>query len=178
MSSAIGASRAGESRLTLRTLTIVVAFAIFQVLVHALVARGFAGRSLLWIALLPQASAYGFLFWFFGRTLLPGREALVTSLARMVHGELPAEIERYTRRVTAFWCWVFAAMFAASPVLFVFARLETWSLLANVLNFPLIAVAFVGEYAWRILRYPGFSHASLAGTVREFWRYCSASRVD
>ncbi len=177
MSSATGASERSRSRILVRTLGVVAAFAAYQLLVHAVVAQGAWSRGVAWVALLPQVAAYAFLFWFFARTLLPGREALITRVARSVHGALPEKIERYTRRVTVFWCAVFASMLVGSITLFVYTRLETWSLVANLLNFPLIAMAFVGEYLWRILRYPGFSHVSLAATLRAFWRHRGASRA-
>ena len=47
------------------------------------------------VYLLPHVGAYLFMLWFFGHTLMPGREALITRLARHVHGTLPAEIERW-----------------------------------------------------------------------------------
>ncbi|MGH8678849.1 MAG: hypothetical protein ACREUQ_10910 [Burkholderiales bacterium] len=178
MSSATGASDRSGLRGLLRALAVVAAFVAFQLLAHRLVGRGEASRSLLWLALLPQIAVYAFLLWFFGRTLLSGGEALITRLARSVHGELPLEIAHYTRRVTAYWCAVFTLMAAASAALFVFAPIRTWSLFANVLNLPLIALAFVGEYGWRILRYPRFSHVSLLGTLRAFHRFRRASRAE
>lgn len=165
-------------KIFVRLLAAVAAFIILQLLVHGLVAQGTSSVSILWMALLPQCAAYGILLWFFGRTLLPGREALITRIARSVHRELPPEIEHYTRRVTAFWSALFAAMLLTSVTLFAFASLDVWSLFANILSFPIIVIAFVGEYFWRIARYPGFSHVSLAGTIRAVWRFHRASRMQ
>jgi uncharacterized membrane protein len=129
---------------------------------------GLAGQVALWLGALPQVFCYLALLWLFGRTLRRDREALITRLARAVHGTLPPEIERYTRNVTVFWCAFFAAMALVSVVLLAFVSTEAWLFFANVLNLPLLAAAFVGEYAWRLLRFPGFSHLSLSGTVRAF----------
>jgi uncharacterized membrane protein len=115
---------------------------------------------------LPHLAAYGFLLWLFGRTLRAGREALITRLARQVHGCLPEEIARYTRRVTWAWCLFFSGMALASLVLFVAAPLPAWSLFANLLNLPLVVAMYLGEYAWRVWRYPNFSHASIATVYR------------
>jgi len=52
--------------------------------------------------------------------------------------------------------------------LFACASLETWSLFANLLNLPLVAVVFVAEYLYRVARFPGFSHASLLTAVKAF----------
>ena len=119
----------------------------------------------------PSVAVYMVLLWMFGRTLVPGREALVTRLARHVHGTLPEDITVYTRRVTWAWCLFFVAMAATSILLFDFASLETWSLFANVLNLPLVALMFVAEYAYRILRYRNFSHVPLLTAVRAFRQF-------
>lgn len=116
----------------------------------------------------PSVIVYGALMWLFGRTLAPGREALVTHMARRVHGTLPDHMAAYTRRVTWAWCLLFGAMALASLLLFAFAPLATWSLFVNLLTFPLIASMFVIEYIYRLLRYRSFSHVSLLTAVRAF----------
>jgi len=120
---------------------------------------------------IPSVVIYLVLLWMFGRTLMPGREALVTRLARHVHGTLPDDITAYTRRVTWAWCLFFVVMAGTSILLFDFASLETWSLFANVLNLPLVALMFVAEYAYRVLRYRDFSHVPLLTAVRAFRQF-------
>lgn len=119
---------------------------------------------------LPHATAYVFLLFLFGHTLLPGRVALVTRLARSVHGALPPYMETYTRRLTAAWCVFFAVQLAASAALFTYATLDAWSVFVNVLNLPLLALMFAGEYLYRIARYRDFPHASIAEAVGAFVR--------
>jgi uncharacterized membrane protein len=109
----------------------------------------------------PHAAAYLFLLSLFGRSLLAGREALVTRFARRIHGGLPPELVSYTRRVTWAWCLFSAANLATSALLYLFAPVAAWSLFVNVLNFPLLILMFVAEYVWRILRYPDFTHSSI-----------------
>ena len=116
----------------------------------------------------PYLTVYAVLLWLFGRTLTPGRQPLITRVATHVHGELPADIARYTRRVTSAWCVFFAAMATASMLLFLFAPLPIWSMFNNLLNLPLVAAMYLGEYAWRLRRYPNFSHASIATVFRAF----------
>jgi uncharacterized membrane protein len=116
----------------------------------------------------PYLTVYAFLLWLFGRTLRPGRQPLITRLATHVHGELPAQIARYTRRVTWAWCVFFAAMALTSILLFLFEPLPIWSMFNNLLNLPLVAAMYLGEYAWRLWRYPNFSHASIATVFRAF----------
>ena len=43
--------------------------------------------------------------------------------------------------------------------------------LANLLNAPLVAAMFLGEYLYRILRYPNFSHASIRSSIRAFQKH-------
>jgi uncharacterized membrane protein len=114
----------------------------------------------------PYLIVYAFLLWFFGRTLIPGRQPLITRLATHVHGELPAAIASYTRRVTWAWCVFFAAIVLTSILLFLFAPLPVWSVFNNLLNLPLVVAMYLGEYAWRLWRYPTFSHASIATVFR------------
>lgn len=100
----------------------------------------------------PHAAAYLLLLWYFGRSLRGGREPLITRLARRIRGTLSPERERYTRRLTVAWCVFFAAQIATSAALLAFAPLETWSFFVNVLNVPLVAAMFLGDYAYRFAR--------------------------
>jgi uncharacterized membrane protein len=119
---------------------------------------------------------YLFLLWYFGRTLRPGNEALITRLATYVHGALPDEIKGYTRRATWAWCLFFAGMALVSVLLFALAPLATWSLFANVLNLPLVAAMYLGEYAYRRLRYPDFTHASIATVIRALQKFAGPAQ--
>lgn len=125
------------------------------------------------LAGLPHAVCYVFLLWIFGRTLRPGSEALITGLARRVHGHLPPHLESYTRRLTLAWCIFFALQLAASALLLALAPLDAWSLFVNVLNVPLIAAMFVADYVYRLLRYPSGPHASIAQAIAAFARHRS-----
>jgi|SRR5438105_3880345 len=143
----------------------------YEVLVH--VAFGRAESSLLLIALagLPHAAVYSFLLWLFGRTLPAGKEALVTRVARRFHGSLPPYMEAYTRNLTAAWCVFFAAQLTLSALLFAFASLEAWSLFVNLLNVPLLAAMFTGDYVYRVLRYRNYRHATIAQSVAAFAKH-------
>ncbi len=116
----------------------------------------------------PHAAIYLSLLWLFGQTLRPGKEPLVTLFARRVHGALPPAMEVYARRVTYAWCVFFALQILGSAMLFKFSPLSVWSLFINVLNFPLLAMMFIGEYVYRIVRHPAFLQASLFDGIRAF----------
>jgi uncharacterized membrane protein len=129
--------------------------------------------GLAWVNIfgLPSAIIFGlphlvtnlFLMWLFARTLKDGREPLITSIARRVHGSLKPEIEIYTRRVTYAWSLFFLLQVAVSLGLYIFASLQAWSMYINILNVPLIILMFVCEYSYRILRYRGHQSSILSG---------------
>lgn len=124
---------------------------------------------------LPHFLTNLFLLWFFARTLKDGREPLITSIARRVHGSLEPDIEIYTRRVTFVWSLFFVVQIVVSFVLYLFAPLVIWSMFINVLNAPLIILMFVGEYFYRILRYRDHKSSILSG-LQFFSRSKSASK--
>lgn len=114
----------------------------------------------------PHAMAYAALLAFFLASLAPGRESVATMLAHRTRGHLPPETERYTRRVTWFWCWFFVAQIAGSLLLLVFASPNVWSLFVNFCNFPLLLVALSAEYVYRQRRYPAQPPERLIDMVR------------
>ena len=119
--------------------------------------------------LATHVAVYLGLLWLFLRTLRAGREPLVTGIAQRVRGgTLPAEVVSYTRRVTQAWCIFFACMAAASIALFVFAPLAVWSLFANLLNLPLVAMMFLAEYCVRVTRLPHLQHFPITAAARAF----------
>jgi uncharacterized membrane protein len=118
--------------------------------------------------------SYVALLWFFARTLSPGSEAIVTTIARTVHGNLPPAMEHYTRQTTVAWCGFFGFMALASVLLFIYAPIGVWSFFANVLNLPLVLLMFIGEYCVRIWRHPEFQHVSLIGTIRAVTQHYTA----
>ena len=89
-------------------------------------------------------------------------------LARRVHGSLPPDMEAYTRGVTMAWCVFFAAQVIASALLFKYASLNIWSLFITIMNFPLLVLMFVSEYAYRLARHRDFPHASILKSIQAF----------
>jgi len=117
---------------------------------------------------LSHAACYLFLLCYFGSTLAPGREPLVTRIARRVHGALEPAMERFTRNLTAAWCVFFALQLVTSALLLAFAPLQAWSLFVNLLNLPLLALMFCGQFVVRALRHPEMPRASLWQVIRVF----------
>jgi uncharacterized membrane protein len=103
----------------------------------------------------------------FGRTLAPDEEPMISWFARLARGtELPPDLARYTRRSTVMWTAFFVSMAAAAAALAVLATPRTWSLFANGIDYLLVGVLFVGEYVFRRVRYPHHAHRPLADVVR------------
>jgi uncharacterized membrane protein len=124
---------------------------------------------------IPHAATYLFLSWLFLRTLAPGAEALITRLARRVHGSLSPAMEAHTRRVTLLWGIFFAAQVVVSGLLFRFASLNAWSFFINVLNLPLVGLMFGVDYAYRVARFPGEPQATIAQAIQAFVKDSTAS---
>lgn len=124
--------------------------------------------------LLQQCGMYALLAASFGRSLMPGQQPLCSRWAQMVRGALPLELQRYTRTVTAAWTIFFVGIAALSIALFVFAPLSTWSVFANFLTTPLIALMFAGEFAWRSRHLSPAYRIGFAESVRA---YLAASRA-
>ena len=118
------------------------------------------------------------LAWVFGRTLLGGREALVTRFALLVHGTIPPEVVRYTRHVTLAWTILFLTLVALSCVLYFSGQMAAWSLLANIVNPIAIVAMFVIEYAVRLRALPNWEQVGILGGVRAFTRHFAAARFE
>jgi uncharacterized membrane protein len=127
-----------------------------------------SGESVFYLYLTEHVSIYGLLGLAFGRSLLPGREPLCTHFAREVHGELPPEVERYTRRVTLVWFLLFGAIVAISLGLFFLAPFFVWSIFANLLSLVLVVAMFGVEYRVRLRTLPDFDHSPILAGLRAF----------
>jgi len=114
----------------------------------------------------------------FGRTLVGNREALCTRFARLIHGTLPMDVERYTRQVTVAWTIFFVVFFALSCVLYQSGSLAAWSLFANILSPVLVAAMFVVEYIVRLRVLPKWERAGVLSGVRAFTRHVGAGQPE
>ena len=163
---------AGLRRSPMRGLAAALGCAAVVALLASIPAAAYA------LALAPQLIACLGLAWMFGSTLRPGREPLLTRVARGVHGSLPPRIAAYTRNVTLAWTLFLPAIAGASVLLFVLAPMRVWSLFANLLLLPLVGLMFLSEYLYRHLRYPWFAHATIAQTLGAFSRAYGSAPAD
>ena len=103
----------------------------------------------------------------FGRTLAPGEEPMISWFGRLVRGtELAPDLARYTRYSTVVWTAFFLIMAAVAAALAALATPQIWSLFANGIDYLLVGVLFVGEYVFRRVRYRHREHPPLADVVR------------
>jgi uncharacterized membrane protein len=152
-----------------RLLTI-AAVPAFPLLCHFAVARGSPAATALGIAA-PIAVNLG-LCALFGRTLAVGREPMIARFARLERGaELPPDLARHARILTALWTAFFALMAAISGGLAAWGSTFAWSLFTNVINYLLVALFFVAEYAYRRLRFRHYRHLSPWEIARRLHQY-------
>lgn len=118
-----------------------------------------------WLGFLVPVIVHGLVGWVFMRSLLPGREPLVTAIGRRARGVLPDAMQRYTRQVTQLWAGLFAVLLVLSIVL-PFVSFVLWTWCTNVFNYLLIALLMAGEFAWRRRQFPSHDHPSFINYLR------------
>jgi uncharacterized membrane protein len=149
-----------------------VAWAIATGWLSALVATFVAASTLalvLWLAAhlpgmllyVPPVAINLALCMIFARTLRRGCEPLVSHFARIGRGgQLAPDLARYTRNLTRTWAGFFLLMAVISVTLAVTGPLTAWSLFSNILNYLLVVLFFILEYAYRRVRYRHHLHIS------------------
>lgn len=106
------------------------------------------------------------LAWLFGRTLLPGRTALISRIGERMRGTLPEAVERYGNRLTAVWTLFFILMGIECVLLGLFASPFLWSVCTNFINYLLIALFFMLEYPVRLWVLRELEHTSFIDSLR------------
>lgn len=122
-----------------------------------------------WIYLIQHIACNVMLCWFFAQTLFGDRTPIITTLARTIHPDMPDDVVRYTRKVTIAWAIFFAMQVVVSLIIFYVASIETWSMFANILNWPLVILMFVVEYICRKRVNPDFKHATIKESVSAYF---------
>lgn len=151
------------------------AWLLFAAVSAGLVALSRSSHALLPLLLVP-AAIVALVSWTFGRTLRTGRTPLITRMVSLIEGiavhDLAPALAAYARGLTATWAIVLAFLAAADLALALSAvpgglldsvgiappiaiSREAWSWFANGLNYGLVGGLFVGEYYFRVRRFPG-----------------------
>ncbi|HZW18692.1 ketosynthase [Luteimonas lutimaris] len=147
--------------------------------------------------LLVPVAFVALIAWWFARSLRAGRVPLITRIVSALDHVAPeamaADLQRYTRGLTATWAWLLAGLAVVNLALAVLAvpdgLLATlglasplpvtrtqWSWFANICNYGVIGGFFIVEYQFRKRRFPGrydsFLHflRKLAALGPGFWR--------
>jgi len=112
----------------------------------------------------------------FARTLRAGAVPMIEHFMRLHHGhDMPPELRGYARRLTIVWTALFAAGALTALLLAVFAPLEMWSLFANVINYLLIALLFIGQFVFGYFRYRAMRARQIVPTVVRMARRAARS---
>ncbi len=115
---------------------------------------------------LPPLLINLFLAALFSSTLLPGKRALISRIAELMHGQkLDPVAERYARRVTLFWALLFVAILLETLLLSLFASAEIWSLFTNFINYAIVGLVFLVEYRIRIHKLSHLQHMSFSNFI-------------
>lgn len=103
----------------------------------------------------------------FGRTLLPGREALIARYMRAELGAVPSECQRYARRLTGVWAVLLAGL--AVVHLVALAGAPGGLAVSMALHAILIPTLFLAEHPFRARVFPNLP-ASPFRTLRSMFR--------
>lgn len=123
-----------------------------------------------WLLYIPPVAINLALCWLFGRTLVRGREPLIARFAALEQGTLSAELAAYARTLTWLWTLLFALATLASVALALSGNRDAWSIFTNFINTALVAALFLGEYAYRRLRFRNYRHGSPLQLLRNVRR--------
>jgi uncharacterized membrane protein/acyl-CoA synthetase (AMP-forming)/AMP-acid ligase II len=150
-----------------RAIVAVCAVVLYALLTRVALKSLPEGAALKWAVYAPPVLIDLALCWLFGRSLRRGAEPLITSFARHAHGgDLPPDVPPYTRRVTLAWTLLFAAMAAAAMGLAAFGSERGWTLFVYVASPALVAALFLGEFAWRRVRFRHHPRQRLADMLQ------------
>ena len=119
-----------------------------------------------WVYFIQHAGGNAMLALVFGGSLMGDRVPLCSRIAAIVHNPLEPRVARYTRQVTLAWTIFFVVNACVSAVLFAYAPIVIWSVFANVLDLPLVALMFAVEYGVRHWLLPDIKHVSIFAAMR------------
>lgn len=149
-----------------------LAWLLFTVSCASILLLEYLGLTL-YLLYLPPILLPLLLLYIFGRTLVNGREPLITAIGEAARGPLSTAMRRYTRRLTLLWCVVFATMIIWSAILPWLEQPELWSWFTNVINYGVVGILFFGEFMLRKKIFPDHNHP----VFFEYLRIIARARV-
>jgi uncharacterized membrane protein len=122
--------------------------------------------------LVALAPALGYLMAMivFARTLMQGKEPLITMYCRLAFGYMPAECVAYTRWLTILWTFLLGGFALTNIAIVLLAQAKTWLVSWTVISIAVMAAVFVGEHVLRRMLYPNLPPSSLLRTGRVMLR--------
>ena len=123
-----------------------------------------------WVLFVPPIVINLALAWLFGRTLVRGRVPLISRFALMEQATLSPEVAAYTRLLTWMWALLFIGAAMTSLVLALSGHHDAWSLFTNLINYLLVGALFLGEFAYRRVRFRNYRHHSPLQLLRNVRR--------
>jgi uncharacterized membrane protein len=124
----------------------------------ALLLASYMGRPDTLVAFMPPVVVNLALAIFFARTLLRGKEPLVSRFARIERGALPPDLQVYTRHLTLIWAVFFVLMAAVSLGLALGGEYVAWEWFTGVGNYLCALAFFAIEYIYRRIRFTRYPH--------------------
>ena len=121
-----------------------------------------------WIYWLEHESLQLILFITFARTLIGNHVPLCTQFAQIMHGVLTLAHENYAKQVTVAWALFFGLIIMISSYLFFIYPIGIWSIFANFIYLPLVALMFLVEFIVRRHMLPDVVHTNFMDAVRVF----------
>jgi len=115
-------------------------------------------QSDIYIVYLPPIIIPLSLLIIFGRTLLPGQEALITEIGEASRGPLSDSMRHYTQKLTWAWCCIFVMMALWPIILLANGKFGLWSWFTNVFNYGIVSLIFIGEFYLRKKLFPNHNH--------------------
>jgi uncharacterized membrane protein len=117
------------------------------------------------LVLVPSIIVNIILIFIFGHTLLPRREPLITRFRRFHIGHVTPAFASYTRILTVLWTALFSVMGVVSIVAALSGDIALWSWVSFI-AWPLTSlVLFLGEHAYRAIRYGTEGRSSPLATI-------------
>jgi uncharacterized membrane protein len=132
------------------------------------------GDHAVWVYFVQHAGGNASMAFVFGRSLIGQSEPICCRIAATMHGPLQPRHARYTRQVTLAWATFFVLNVGISVVLFAYAPVAVWSVFANLLAVPLVALMFAVEYVVRLRQLPDIKHGTILDGIR---LYCRGKRA-
>ncbi len=120
----------------------------------------------IYLLYIPPVAIPLLLFCVFSFTLLPGKEPIVTAIGEASRGPLSKEMRSYTKIVTWMWSVIFLILITLGVALPLTGNQLLWSWTTSVWNYAVVGLIFLGEFIYRIWRFPDHDHPNFIEYIK------------